>query len=159
MPMPPQSISSNEHFSGPRDKPRKWTGTKSRKGSIRGHSRLLEKRPNWQVTKRSLFGLAFSDLTSKIGHCSLFGLMKSRFSYPSFLIVTSIRPRTLIVLIPSISPDLERPLLEVARFFGLESDLYQIPRNWAHPLGHSYIVNFVDNDLFSSFNYDPCESQ
>ena len=40
----------------------RWTGTKSRTGSIRGHLRLLKKKPNRQVTKRSLFGLAFFEV-------------------------------------------------------------------------------------------------
>ena len=70
--------------------------------SIRGHSRLLKKRPNRQVTKRSLFGLAFFEVTSNRGHCSLFGFMYSRFSYPSLVRVTSIRPHFLTGLIPSI---------------------------------------------------------
>ena len=98
-----QTAPSANPDGGPGVEPSKWTGTKSRTGSIRGHSRLVEKRPNWQVTKRSLFGLAFFEVTSNRGHCYLFGLMKSRFSYQSFIRVTSIRPRALTDLITSMS--------------------------------------------------------
>ena len=99
----PNSIRPFSHFIvGPGDEPSWWTGTKSRSGSIRGHSRLLKKRPNRQVTKRFLFGLAFFEPTSHRRQCSLFGLLYSRFSYPSLERVTSIRPRFLTWLIPSI---------------------------------------------------------
>ena len=93
---------------GPCDEPSYQTGRKTRTGSIRGHSRLLKKRPTRVVSKRTFSTSLFSNwplievTTSDRGHYSLFGLMKSWFSYPSLVRVASIRPRFLNGLITTI---------------------------------------------------------